>query len=50
MFDVCAVMRQQYERKLEAALARPAKLSHHFSEDSVDDFDYDFDDGFAEQV
>jgi len=30
VFDVCAAMRQQTERKRQAALARPPKLSHHF--------------------
>ncbi|CAL8466875.1 g6411 [Coccomyxa elongata] len=30
VFDVCAAMRQQSERKRQATLARPRKLSHHF--------------------
>ena len=32
VYDVCAVMRQQKERKREAALARPAKKSHHVAD------------------
>ena len=32
VFDVCAAMRQQSERKQQALLARPRKLSHHFYE------------------
>ena len=32
VYDVCAVMRQQRERKQEAALARPAKKSHHVAD------------------
>ena len=32
VFDVCAAMRQQSERKQQALLARPRKLSHHFFE------------------
>ena len=31
MYDVVAVMRQQRELKVQASLARPAKLSHHFA-------------------
>ena len=30
VFDVCAAMRQQSERKRNANLLRPRKLSHHF--------------------
>ena len=33
VFDVCAAMRQQSERKQQAQLARPRKLSHHFYEE-----------------
>ena len=32
VFDVCAAMRQQKERKAEAALARPSKKSHHVAD------------------
>ena len=32
VFDVCAVMRQQKERKREAALDRPTKKSHHVAD------------------
>ena len=32
VYDVCAVMRQQKERKREAALDRPAKKSHHVAD------------------
>ncbi len=32
VYDVCAVMRQQKERRDEAALPRPRKASHHFME------------------
>ena len=35
VYDVCAVMRQQRERKAEARLERPPKKSHHFL-DSAD--------------
>ena len=34
VFDVCAAMRQQSERKQQALLARPRKLSHHFFEEA----------------
>lgn len=36
VYDVCAVMRQQRERKSEAKLSQPPKRSHHFldSEDA----------------
>lgn len=32
VFDVCAIMRQQQDRKLQASLPRPRKTSHHFAE------------------
>lgn len=32
VYDVCAAMRQQKERKREAALARPVKKSHHVAD------------------
>ena len=32
VYDVCAVMRQQKERKADAALARPPKRSHHVAD------------------
>lgn len=34
VYDVCAVMRQQKERKVQAKLDRPVKKSHHFFESS----------------
>jgi len=34
VFDVCAAMRQLSERKQQAMLARPRKLSHHFFEET----------------
>lgn len=32
VYDVCAAMRQQRERKVEAKLARPFKKSHHVAD------------------
>jgi hypothetical protein len=29
VYDVCATLRQQKERRVEAALPRPSKESHH---------------------
>lgn len=37
VYDVCALMRQQQEVARDALLARPAKGSHHFLEDTEDD-------------
>ncbi len=34
MYDVCAAMRQQSERRRELRLARPHKRSHHFLDTS----------------
>jgi len=34
VYDVCAAMRQQSERRRELRLARPHKRSHHFLDTS----------------
>ena len=32
VYDVCATMRQQQDRKVQATLPRPRKASHHFAD------------------
>ena len=34
VYDVCATMRQQQDRKVQATLPRPRKASHHFADSS----------------
>lgn len=36
VYDVCATMRQQQERKVQATLPRPRKASHHFAENAAE--------------
>ena len=36
VYDVCATMRQQQDRKVQATLPRPRKTSHHFADTGVD--------------
>lgn len=36
MYDICATMRQQQDRKIQATLPRPRKASHHFADGSLE--------------